>query len=110
MGRKEQGVDFYDVKGDVEACWHLLQRCSLCRGASRHAPRSLCAGGTDWQVIGFVGELHPSGARPYDLAQAPVLFELDLNAVLQRTVPVFQPVAKVPAGGSVTLPCGAQMR
>ena len=44
--------------------------------------------------IGFVGELHPQWRQAYDLAQAPVLFELELDEVLQRAVPVFQAVPK----------------
>ncbi len=36
-----------------------------------------------------------SGARGYDLAQAPLLFELELDAVLQRQVPEFKQVSKL---------------
>jgi phenylalanyl-tRNA synthetase beta chain len=45
--------------------------------------------------IGFVGELHPQWRQGYDLAQAPMLFELELDAVLQRPVPEFKPVSKL---------------
>jgi phenylalanyl-tRNA synthetase beta chain len=45
-------------------------------------------------VIGFVGELHPKWRQTYDLPQAPVMFELDLDAILQRDIPVFMPVSK----------------
>jgi phenylalanyl-tRNA synthetase beta chain len=45
--------------------------------------------------IGFVGELHPQWRQGYDLAQAPLLFELELDAVLQRQVPVFKSVSKL---------------
>src|SRR5256885_2235446 len=48
----------------------------------------------DGQSIGFIGELHPQWRQQWDLAQAPVLFELELDAVLAREVPVFKPVAK----------------
>jgi phenylalanyl-tRNA synthetase beta chain len=44
--------------------------------------------------IGFVGELHPRWRQAYDLAQAPVMFELELDAVQRREVPVFETVAK----------------
>jgi phenylalanyl-tRNA synthetase beta chain len=46
------------------------------------------------QVIGFVGELHPKWRQGYELAQAPILFELELDAVLQRRVPQFASVSK----------------
>jgi phenylalanyl-tRNA synthetase beta chain len=45
-------------------------------------------------AIGFVGELHPQWRQTYDLAQTPVMFELDLDAVLMRDVPAFKPVSK----------------
>ena len=44
--------------------------------------------------IGFVGELHPRWRQQWELPQAPVLFELDLEAVLARPVPVFSPVPR----------------
>jgi phenylalanyl-tRNA synthetase beta chain len=44
--------------------------------------------------IGFVGELHPKWRQAYDLAQAPVMFELEHDAVLQRDVPAFTSVSK----------------
>ena len=44
--------------------------------------------------IGHVGELHPKWRQGYDLAHAPVVFELALDAVLQREVPVFQTVSR----------------
>jgi phenylalanyl-tRNA synthetase beta chain len=94
-GRKEQGVDFFDVKGDVEALLApLLARFVPGSHPAMHPGR--CA-----QVIlndlpvGFVGELHPQWRQTFDLTQAPILFELDLNAVLQRPVAAFQPVAKL---------------
>jgi phenylalanyl-tRNA synthetase beta chain len=41
-----------------------------------------------------VGELHPRWRQSYELAQAPVLFELELDAVLARDVPVYRPVSR----------------
>jgi phenylalanyl-tRNA synthetase beta chain len=49
------------------------------------------------KVIGHVGELHPRWRQTWDLQQAPVLFELDLDSVLQRQVPMAQGVAKFQA-------------
>ena len=54
-----------------------------------------CAGvWLDGREIGFVGELHPRWRQAWELAQAPVLFELDLEAVVARPVPAFEPVPK----------------
>jgi phenylalanyl-tRNA synthetase beta chain len=48
------------------------------------------------QVVGHVGELHPRWRQSWDLTQAPVMFELSLDAVLHRDVPKSSGVAKFP--------------
>lgn len=93
-GRKDQGVDFYDIKGDVEA---LLAptKAQFVPGVHPAMHPGRCAQVlVDQKSIGFVGELHPRWRTLFDLAQAPVLFELDLDPVLQRTVAVFKAVSK----------------
>ena len=93
-GRKEQGVDFFDVKGDVEAL--LAPRKPVFAPAAHPAmhPGRCASVLLDGVSIGFVGELHPKWRQAYDLAQAPVMFELELDAVLQRDVPAFKSVSK----------------
>jgi phenylalanyl-tRNA synthetase beta chain len=49
------------------------------------------------KAIGHVGELHPRWRQSYELAQAPMLFELELDPVLVRDLPVFSPVARFQA-------------
>ncbi|MBC7393076.1 MAG: phenylalanine--tRNA ligase subunit beta, partial [Variovorax sp.] len=48
----------------------------------------------DGKAIGVVGELHPRWRQQWEFAQAPVLFELDLDAVTARPVPLAQPVPR----------------
>jgi phenylalanyl-tRNA synthetase beta chain len=48
-------------------------------------------------VIGHVGELHPRWRQSWELNSAPVVFELSLDAVTVRGVPVAQGVAKHPS-------------
>jgi phenylalanyl-tRNA synthetase beta chain len=48
----------------------------------------------DGVVIGHVGELHPRWRQAWELSSAPVVFELSLDAVTARAVPVAQGVAK----------------
>jgi phenylalanyl-tRNA synthetase beta chain len=93
-GRKEQGVDFFDVKGDVDALLAPL-KAQFSPGTHPAMHPGRCAQvALDDKPIGFVGELHPQWRQSFDLAQAPILFELDLDALLQRKVAVFQSVAK----------------
>jgi phenylalanyl-tRNA synthetase beta chain len=93
-GRKEQGSDFFDVKGDIEAL--LAPRKPVFKPGEHPAmhPGRCASIWLDGVAIGFVGELHPRWRQAYELAQAPLMFELELAAVLQREVPVFKAVAK----------------
>jgi phenylalanyl-tRNA synthetase beta chain len=93
-GRKEQGVDFFDVKGDVEAL--LAPRKPVFVPAAHPAmhPGRCASVVLNGVLIGFVGELHPKWRQAYDLAQAPIMFELELDAVLQRDVPAFKSVSR----------------
>ena len=93
-GSKEQPVDFYDAKGDVEALLapHQVQFEPATHPAMHpgRCARVLLQG----RAIGFVGELHPQWRQDWELATAPVMFELELDAVLQHPVPQFKPVPK----------------
>ena len=87
-------VDFFDVKGEVEALLAPLKaEFTPASHPAMHPGR--CASVTvQGRAIGFVGELHPQWRQAYELTLAPVLFELELDAVLQRQVPGFEPVSK----------------
>jgi len=93
-GRKETPVDFYDVKGDVEAL--LVPRVAQFKPATHPAmhPGRCASVWLEGRQIGIVGELHPKWRQQRELAQAPVLLELDLDAVTQHPVPAFQPVPR----------------
>jgi phenylalanyl-tRNA synthetase beta chain len=93
-GAASRNVDFFDVKGDVEA---LLAPRKATFAAAEHPalhPGRCAAVLLDGQVIGHVGELHPRWRQQYELPQAPVLFELDAEALLAQPVPAYQPVPK----------------
>ena len=99
-GRAEQAADYFDVKGEVEALLAPIQASfEPAQHASMHPGR--CARVlVNGQEIGYIGEMHPKWVQSYELgkggktAKAPILFELELDALLQRTVPVAQPVLK----------------
>ena len=91
---KERQVDFFDVKGDIES---LLAPLAVSFTAGEHPalhPGRSARIEVDGQAIGFVGELHPKWRQSYELPQAPVVFELDASALLQRLLPQFQPIPK----------------
>jgi phenylalanyl-tRNA synthetase beta chain len=93
-GCKEQGADFFDVKGDVEALLAPMQAEFVPGNHPAMHPGRCAQVLLNGKAVGFVGELHPKWRSTFDLVQAPLLFELDLDPVLHRTVPVFKAVAK----------------
>jgi phenylalanyl-tRNA synthetase beta chain len=94
---KEQAVDFFDIKGDVEALLAPLRPAFEAADHPAMHPGRCARVLLDGAVIGFVGELHPMWRQGYDLAEAPVMFELELEAVLARQVATFKPVARFQA-------------
>jgi phenylalanyl-tRNA synthetase beta chain len=93
-GRKEQGVDFYEIKGDVETLLAPLKPVFEPAEHPAMHPGRCARVVLNGLPIGFVGELHPRWRQGYELAQAPVMFELELDAVLMREVPAFSAVAR----------------
>jgi len=91
---KEQAADFFDVKADVEALLAPLQaRFESAQHPAMHPGR--CARIVlEGQVVGHVGELHPKWRQSYGLNATAVMFEVQLNAVLQRQVPQFAEISK----------------
>jgi phenylalanyl-tRNA synthetase beta chain len=91
---KARNVDFYDVKADVEQLLapHQAEFVAL-EHPALHPGRSAQVL-LDGVVIGHVGELHPRWRQAWELSSAPVVFELSLDAVTARLVPVAQSVAK----------------
>jgi phenylalanyl-tRNA synthetase beta chain len=89
-------VDFYDVKGDVEALIAPREaRFAPLGHPGLHPGRaaSVSLGGT---AVGWLGELHPRWLQKYDLPQAPVLFELDVAALAAVDMPQYLEISRFP--------------
>jgi phenylalanyl-tRNA synthetase beta chain len=90
-GAPERVADFFDVKGDIEA---LLAPTAAQFVAAEHPalhPGRSARVEVNNRVIGWIGELHPRWCQGYELPSAPgapVVFELDLDALLERPLPV----------------------
>ncbi|WP_257645525.1 phenylalanine--tRNA ligase subunit beta [Ottowia beijingensis] len=74
-------------------CSARVRRCSSAPSTPLHPGRSARVL-LDGQAIGFVGELHPRWRQQWELPQAPVLFELALDAVMARQLPHAEPVSR----------------
>lgn len=95
-GVPEHNVDFFDVKADVESL--LAPRVAKFERATHpalhpgRAARVLLEG----REIGWLGELHPRWQQKYELPLAPVLFELDVEAMSQVALSRYREVSKFP--------------
>jgi phenylalanyl-tRNA synthetase beta chain len=91
-----RAVDFFDVKADVEALFApRALRFVKAEHPALHPGRS-AAVELDGKRVGWIGELHPRWMQKYELAQAPVLFEIDADALQQRPVPKYAEISKFP--------------
>ncbi len=95
-GVRSRPVDLHDVKGDLEAIAAPLGvSTAAAPHPSLHPGRSasVSIGG---RPAGWLGELHPRLVRRFELASAPVVFEVDLEPLLARPVPAGRPVSRQP--------------
>jgi len=95
-GVPARNVDFFDIKGDLEVLLApAVARFEKALHPALHPGRSARVL-VDGQAIGFVGELHPQWLQKYDLPLAPVIFELDLDAVKLAKLPQYAEVSRQP--------------
>ena len=93
-----RAVDFYDVKGDVEALLTLSGRAAGFVADAHPAlhPGQAAAIVQCGERIGTIGTLHPALASELKLPGA-VLFELRLDSIRTGTVPKFRALSRFPA-------------
>ena len=95
-GEKTRLVDFFDVKGDVEA---LAAPLSVATPRSERAwlhPGRSAALLVDGRECGWIGELHPRLVRHFDLPAAAVVFEADVAALTAQPLPAGRSVSRLP--------------
>lgn len=103
-GQKSRPVDFFDVKGDLEA---FLAPLKLVTEATQHpalhpgrsAKLQIQAENGKVIDIGVMGELHPKWQQSYEMPLAPILFEIDWNAIENLPLPKIAEISKFPAVG-----------
>ncbi len=98
-GIPDRPVDFFDVKGDVEALFGVRARGLEFEPASHPAlhPGQCALVRVDGRAAGHLGLLHPELARAHKITAAAVLFELDQDLLLEGKVPAFRDFSRHPA-------------
>jgi phenylalanyl-tRNA synthetase beta chain len=92
-------VDFFDIKGDIEALLALAgAQASFVQavhpGLQAGQSAQILRGG---KVVGVAGKLHPSAAHALDISRPVMVFELDTAAAFAAAVPVAAAVSRFPA-------------
>ncbi|NWG30509.1 MAG: phenylalanine--tRNA ligase subunit beta [Rhodocyclaceae bacterium] len=96
-GEPRREVDFYDVKGDLEALC-APRRLQFVRGEHPALHPGRCARVLlDGREIGVLGELHPRWVQRYELGQPPVVCEIELGLLLETPLPAYVEVSRFPA-------------
>ncbi|MFO1324822.1 MAG: phenylalanine--tRNA ligase subunit beta [Burkholderiales bacterium] len=95
-GTPTRDVDFFDVKGDLEALAAphriVTQRIEHPALHPGRAARIV----VDGRDAGWLGELHPRLTRHFGLPKPPTVFEIDVDALTQATLPAGRAVSKTP--------------
>lgn len=95
-----EGVDFYDVKADVEALLGAAGALDAFSFVPGEHP-ALHPGQTarierDGKLVGYLGAIHPELAKSLDLDQPVYLFELVLAEVMSGRLPTFSELSRFP--------------
>ena len=102
-GERDRRVDFYDVKGDLEAVMGAaVEQYRFAAPDSEAAHPALHPGQCArierrGRFVGWIGALHPALEKSLGLDAAPILFELEQDALTEGTTPVFQSLSRFPA-------------
>ncbi|MHA6196240.1 phenylalanine--tRNA ligase subunit beta [Pseudomonas wadenswilerensis] len=94
------GIDFFDVKADVEALLNTSGALGEFTFAAGKHP-ALHPGQTarierDGREVGYLGALHPELAKTLGLDRSVFLFELVLGEVVEGRLPKFHELSKFP--------------
>lgn len=100
-GSASRQVDFFDLKGDLEAILALTG----CPGQFRFQPDrhpALHPGQSarllrGEEAVGWIGLLHPELERRLDLGGGAFLFEIHTDRVMEGILPVYRPISKFPS-------------
>lgn len=99
-GHPATPADFFDLKADIEA---LSTLCGCGEGVAFEAAQhpALHPGQSarillDGAAIGWLGMLHPELENSLGFDQRAFLFQLELEPLLHRAIPRFQPLSKFP--------------
>ena len=98
-GEPSRPVDYHDLRGDLDSLAALAKARLEYRAVAPawgHPGRSAQVL-RDGRPLGWIGQLHPRLQQALGLDVDVVAFEVDLDSLLARTVPVAAPLSRYPS-------------
>jgi phenylalanyl-tRNA synthetase beta chain len=91
-----RGVDFFDVKGDVEVLlWPRQARFEAMPHPALHPGKSARIS-LNGEVAGYIGEIHPRWQQKYEIPGPVVVFELETGILTKGHLPTYSMVSRFP--------------
>jgi len=98
---EKRNVDFYDLKGDVEALLAITNDVSRFEIKAEQSdglhPGQSAVIYVDGKKVGFFGALHPQAQKSLDINNATFVFEIEMSALEKRNLPQAVGVSKFPS-------------
>lgn len=89
-------VDFFDVRGDLEALLGMAQLSFVPAVHPAFHPGQTAQVFFGGRSAGWLGVIHPRWLQKYELAATAVAFELDLATIRAADLPVHLPLSRFP--------------
>lgn len=101
-GESSRGIDYYDIKHDVEAILALNGKASDYQFESAqhdalHPGQTAQLKNKAGELVGYIGLLHPALERDFGVKKPVYLVELIQSYIQSRQLPVFEMVSKYPS-------------
>ncbi len=94
-------VDFFDLKGDLEAILELTaNELNYSFKAAKHPalhPGQSAAIEVNGEVVGYIGTVHPELEKKFGLNGRTIVFEIEWSAINTRVIPEAVVISKFPA-------------
>lgn len=98
---EKQVVDFYDLKGDLEAILELTGKLDRVSFKATTNPALHPGQGAEIYLedehIGYIGVVHPELEKKLDLNGRTVVFEIRWDALTNRIIPEAEAISRFPA-------------
>ncbi|NND56140.1 MAG: phenylalanine--tRNA ligase subunit beta [Xanthomonadales bacterium] len=100
-GEPSRTLDFFDMKGDIERLFAL--RGDTCKPVFEPAelpwmhPGASAIIKLDGEAVGWCGSVHPLVAKSFEVKRSVFAFEIDLEKLLNREVPITKKISRFPS-------------